>query len=57
MTNILDKAIAAVAPEWGLRRAQARQVLAYYEAAKPDKYRKQRKEQGSGDTAVLRAGS
>ena len=57
MSNILDKAIAALAPTWGLRRAQARQVLAYYEAAKPDKYRKQRKEQGSGDTAVLRAGS
>lgn len=56
MTNILDKAIAAVAPEWGLKRAQARQVLAYYEAAKPDKYRKQRKETGSGDAAVLRAG-
>ena len=57
MTNALDRLIAAISPERALRRAQARQVLAYYEAAKPDKLRKQRREPGSGDTAVLRAGS
>jgi lambda family phage portal protein len=57
MTNPLDRLIAAISPEAGLRRAQARRVLAYYEAAKPDKLRKQRRESGSGDAAVTRAGS
>jgi lambda family phage portal protein len=57
VTNILDRAIAAISPEAGLRRAQARRVLAYYEAARPDKLRKQRRESGSGDAAVARAGS
>ena len=31
-------------------------VEAYYEAARPDKTRKQRREAGSGDVAVARAG-
>lgn len=57
MSNALDRIIASVAPGWGLRRAQARRVLSYYEAARPDKLRKQRREPGSGDTAVLRAGA
>jgi len=57
VTSLLDRAIAAISPERALRRAQARKVLAYYEAAKLDKLRKQRRETGSGDTAVLRAGS
>lgn len=57
MANRLDRLIAAVAPGWGLKRAHARRILAYYEAAKPDTLRKQRRETGSGDTAVSRAGS
>ena len=57
MASPFDRMIAALSPRWGLARAQARQALAYYEAARPDKYRKQRRETASGDTAVLRAGS
>lgn len=55
-TNPLDQAIAFVAPAWALRRAAARRALAYYEAAKPTIQRKQRRETGSGDAAILRAG-
>ena len=57
MTNVLDLAIASLAPAWALKRAQARRALAYYEAARPDRLRKHRRESGSGDTAVLRAGT
>lgn len=56
-SNLLDDIISAVAPTWALERAQARRVLSYYEAARPDKLRKQRKESGSGDAATIRAGS
>jgi lambda family phage portal protein len=56
MSSPLDKLIAAVSPTWALQRAQARRVLSYYEAARPEKTRKGRKETGSGDTATLRAG-
>lgn len=31
--NILDRAIASVAPQWGARRARARVILAHYDAA------------------------
>ena len=55
--TIPDAIIAWLNPEAGLRRAQARKVLAYYEAAKSDRLRKSRKETGTGNTAVLRAGS
>jgi lambda family phage portal protein len=55
--NLLDRAIAQLSPGWALKRATARRILAYYEAAKPDTLRKQRREPGSGDTAVYRAGS
>jgi lambda family phage portal protein len=54
--NLLDSVIEYVSPGWAMRRAHARRVLAYYEAAKPTTTRKARKETGSGDTAVLRAG-
>lgn len=56
MPNALDRAIAALAPAWGVRRAQARAVLAYYEAARPDPTRKQRREPLSGSAAVRAAG-
>jgi len=40
-----------------LKREQARRALAYYEAAKPSKYRKGRRESASGDSAIRRAGT
>ena len=55
--NVLDRAIAWVAPVSAVRRRVARDVLAYYEAARPDSQRKQRRETGSGNDAVLRAGA
>ncbi len=43
MINILDRAISAISPGWAVRRARSRSLLAYYEASRPDKQRKQRK--------------
>lgn len=57
MSNLIDKAIEYVAPGAALKRAHARRVLAYYEAAKADRMRKNRRETGSGNDAILRAGS
>lgn len=55
--NALDRAIALVAPRVALRRAQARQALAYYEAANPGATRKGRREASSGNVAMQRAGT
>jgi lambda family phage portal protein len=52
-----DRIVSWLNPEAGVRRAHARQVLAYFEAAKPDRLRKSRRETGSGNDAVLRAGA
>lgn len=57
MTNLIDRAVAFFSPQRAVKRAHARKVLSYYEAAKPDRQRKSRRESGSGDTAVLRAGA
>lgn len=57
MINPLEKLIALFSPEKALRRAAARKTLAYYEAARRDIQRKQRRETGSGDAAVRAAGS
>ncbi len=57
MANLIDKAIEYFAPGSALKRAHARRVLAYYEAAKPDRMRKNRRETGSGNDATLRAGA
>jgi lambda family phage portal protein len=54
--NLIDRAIAAFSPERAARRIHFRNVLNYYEAAKPSKYRKGRRDTGSGNAAVLRAG-
>jgi lambda family phage portal protein len=54
---MLDAAIRAISPSWALRRAQARRVLAYYEAARPNPQRKQRKERNSASRAVQNAGT
>lgn len=56
MGNLLDRAIAYLAPGAALKREHARRVLAYYEAAKSDRLRKNRRESGSGNAAVGRAG-
>ena len=55
--NIIDRAVSWFAPGAAVKRAQARQVLAYYEAAKPDRLRKGRRATGSANDDVLRAGS
>ena len=55
--SLTDRLIAAVSPAWALRRTQARRALAYYEAARPDRQRKARREYGSGSTAVRTAGT
>lgn len=55
--TLLDRAIAVFAPERALRRTQARRALAYYEAARPDRQRKARREYGSGSNAVRTAGT
>ena len=55
-TRALDRVIAALSPQWAVSRSQARQVLAYYEAANPSRTLKKRREGGSGNTAVGRAG-
>jgi capsid protein len=59
--SMLDRAIAAVAPVWGLSRAQARMVLAgVHEATKPSRSRKIARDGGNGagivdqDAATLR---
>lgn len=54
--TLADRVVSWFAPQAAVRRAHARQVLAYYEAAKPDRLRKGRRETGSGNDAVLRAG-
>ncbi len=55
--TLLDRAIAVFAPERALRRTQARRALAYYEAARPDRQRKARREYGSAANAVRTAGT
>lgn len=55
--NLVDRLIEYVAPVRALNRARARQVLAYYEAAKADRLRKHRREPASGNVAIARAGS
>lgn len=52
----IERLIAKLSPAWAARRARDRRILSYYESARPDKTLKQRRETGSGDTAVLRAG-
>lgn len=54
--NWLDSAITAVAPQWGLRRAHARRVMAVYEAAQPTTLRKKSKDSSSGNRWVYQAG-
>lgn len=50
--NAIDRLVAAFDPVRGLRRAQARAVLSYYEAAKPSRTRKFRTDKGGPDLQV-----
>jgi lambda family phage portal protein len=54
--NWLDSMIATISPEKAVRRAQARNILAAYEAAKPTVLRKQSRDSGSGNSWVSQAG-
>ncbi len=55
--NILDKMVAVFNPVGGLRRAQARKVLAHYEAAKPSRLRKDRNRNHAPNSLVERSAS
>lgn len=55
--TLVDRVVAWYNPLAAIKRAHARTILSYYEAAKPDRLRKGRRETGSGNDAVLRAGA
>ena len=55
--TLADRLVAWIDPVAALRRAHARSVLAYYEAARPDRLRKGRRETASGNDAIARAGT
>lgn len=55
--KLLEKTISAISPKWGYRRAQFRQALAAYEAAKPSRLRKTGADNSSGDAVVGLAGA
>lgn len=55
--TLSDRVVSWFLPTAGVRRAQARAVLAYFEAARPDRLRKNRRATGSVNDDVLRAGS
>jgi lambda family phage portal protein len=50
--NIIDRIVAWQDPIAGLRRAQARRALAFYEGAKPTRQRKSRTDNSSPNTLV-----
>jgi lambda family phage portal protein len=50
--NLLDRAIAAISPQLGVKRLAARLQLASYEAAKPGRQRKFRSTSGPPDALV-----
>lgn len=54
--NPLDRLIGWVNPAAGVRRAHLREVLSYYEGARPDRLRKGRRATGSINDDVARAG-
>lgn len=56
-TTLADRVVAWFSPVSAVRRAHARTVLSYYEAAKPDRLHKNRRATGSANNDVLRAGS
>lgn len=50
--NLLDRAIATVAPTWAVKRIQARGMLAYHEAVKTTRLRRARTKEARGDAIV-----
>jgi lambda family phage portal protein len=54
--NPLDSFISWLSPSAGVRRLQHRRVLAYYEAASPNRLRKGRTAPGTGNLSVGRGG-
>ena len=54
--NLLDQIIGYMAPRSALRRAQARHVLAYYEAAEASRLRKSRAARESANVSIERGG-
>lgn len=55
--NIVDRLVAWAMPEVAIKRAHARRVLSYYEAAQTTRLQKGRRATGSGNEEVLRAGA
>lgn len=55
--EFMDRMVAVYNPTKAAQRAHDRRVFAYYEAARSSRLRKGRRETGSGNTAVQRAGS
>jgi lambda family phage portal protein len=56
MAGAFERMLLAISPAWARRRAQNRAWFAYYEAAQPTLARPTRREPGSGNVAVMRAG-
>lgn len=54
--NALDRIIAYVSPRRAASRMAARRLVAYYEAAEATRLNKRRRDGGSGDSEVVRAG-
>lgn len=52
-----DRIVSWFSPVKALKRVHARSVLAYYEAARPDRLRKGRRSVGSANTEVMQAGT
>lgn len=50
--NLVDRALAWLSPQLGVRRLQARLALAHYEAARPSKQRKMHRTSGAPDHLV-----
>jgi len=55
--NLADRLVSWFSPAAAVRRAHARTVLSYYEAAKPDRLHKNRRATGSANDDILRAGA
>jgi lambda family phage portal protein len=54
--NMLDALIRPLSPSWALRRTQARQLLAAYDAATPTRTRRNPKDNASGNALTAKAG-
>lgn len=55
--NLIERAIASFSPAWAASRARWRGVLAYYDATKTSRLRRDRTQDGTGDqTTAMHAG-